>query len=96
MKKMKKIAILTSGANASGMNFIIRSVTKYAYHESFEVIGFCDGFLGLMNNSFVELNTDYVDDIIDIGGTILHTTITSDFAHSLAKDSLAKDSLAKD
>jgi 6-phosphofructokinase 1 len=76
---MKKIAILTSGANASGMNFIIRSVTNYAYHKSFEVLGFCDGFKGLMDNNFIKLNTLDVDDIIDIGGTILHTTRTSEF-----------------
>ena len=76
---MKKIAVLTSGANASGMNFTIMSVTKYAHNNSFEVLGFYNGFKGLMENNFIKLNSNDLDNIIDMGGTILQTTRTSEF-----------------
>jgi 6-phosphofructokinase len=78
-KETFKIAVLTSGADASGMNFAISAVTKYAEYKSCQVIGFYEGFIGLMNNKFIKLDTEYVDGLEERGGTFLYTARTSEF-----------------
>jgi len=78
-KDIKKIAMITSGGDASGMNATIRAVTRYARHKSLEVIGFYEGFKGIINNNFIELNVDSVGGIIDRGGTMLYTARSEEF-----------------
>ena len=76
---IKKIALLTSGGDASGMNATIRAVTRYAKSKSLEVLGFYEGFKGLIENSYIELDKTYVGGIIDRGGTILYSARSEDF-----------------
>ncbi|MDE1920239.1 MAG: ATP-dependent 6-phosphofructokinase [Candidatus Omnitrophica bacterium] len=72
---MRRIAILTSGGDCSGLNAVIRAVTKKAVHEyGYEVIGIKDGFEGLVSNRHRILNEDSVSGILTMGGTILGTT----------------------
>ena len=47
---MKKIALLTSGGDAPGMNAAIRAITRKAIHEDFSVYGIERGFEGIINN----------------------------------------------
>lgn len=77
--KIKKIAMITSGGDASGMNATIRAVTRYAVHKSIEVIGFYEGYKGIINNNFIELSVDSVGGIIDRGGTMLYTARSEEF-----------------
>ena len=58
---MKRIAILTSGGDAPGMNAAIRAVTKTAIHHGLEVFGIRYGFAGLVAGDFVPLTTENVD-----------------------------------
>lgn len=70
---MKKIAILTSGGDAPGMNAAIRAVVRTAFSMNLEVIGFHRGWEGLMKNDHHALTPRSVGGILQLGGTILHT-----------------------
>jgi len=68
----KLIGILTSGGDTPGLNSAIRAVGKTLLHEGgYTLIGYLDGYRGLMENRFVELNDAYLSGIITQGGTIL-------------------------
>lgn len=67
----KRIALLTSGGDAPGMNAAIRAVVLAAHKFDCEVIGFMHGFNGLMLNEFQSLSIASVTNIIHQGGTIL-------------------------
>lgn len=68
---MKKIAILTSGGDAPGMNAAIRSVVLAAHQFDHQCLGFMHGYNGLINQQYQDLNPDSVGNIIHQGGTIL-------------------------
>lgn len=70
---VKKIAILTSGGDAPGMNAAIRSVVRAADSSGIEVVGILDGYLGLHQQRFKPLGRNDVADIINRAGTILGT-----------------------
>ena len=56
MKEIKKIGVLTGGGDCPGLNAVIRAVTKAAIIENgWEVIGFKDGFKGMVENSYIRL-----------------------------------------
>jgi len=71
----KKIGILTAGGDCPGLNAAIRGVGKTAIVEyGMEVIGFNAGFLGLINNDYIELKESQLSGILTLGGTILGTS----------------------
>jgi 6-phosphofructokinase 1 len=76
---MKKIAVITSGGDAPGMNAALRAITKAGIYNSLEVIGFEDGFQGIIENRFVELTYSSVNNIIQLGGTIIGTARSKEF-----------------
>lgn len=74
-KKIKTIGLLTGGGDAPGLNAIIRAIVKVAVGEyKLRVIGFLNGFGGLIKNQARELTLDDVVGILPRGGTILGTT----------------------
>ena len=76
---MKKIAVLTSGGDAPGMNAAIRAVVRKAISRGLFVVGVSHGFQGLIQNEFKVLDISSVGDIIHRGGTILRTARSEDF-----------------
>src|SRR6266850_1877400 len=74
---MKKIAMLTGGGDCPGLNAVIRAVTRRALLEGYEVIGFRNGWAGVLNGEFVPLNRERVSGILHLGGTILGTSRTN-------------------
>ncbi len=71
----RKIGILTSGGDSPGLNAAIRAVGKTAQRAyGMQVIGFHDGFVGLMQNRFTPLDSDDLSGILTRGGTILGTS----------------------
>lgn len=76
---MKRVAVLTSGGDAPGMNAAIRAVVRTAIYEGMEVYGVYQGFEGLMAGRFAKLSPGSVADIIHRGGTILHTSRSREF-----------------
>lgn len=70
-----KVGVLTGGGDCPGLNAVIRAVTKsLLLRTGAEVIGFNDGFLGLIEGRFVELDYRAVSGILTRGGTILGTS----------------------
>jgi 6-phosphofructokinase 1 len=71
----KYIGILTSGGDSPGLNAAIRGVGKAALnHYGMQIIGFRDGFRGLMENRTMRLDGGELSDILTRGGTILGTS----------------------
>jgi ATP-dependent phosphofructokinase / diphosphate-dependent phosphofructokinase len=71
----KYIGVLTSGGDSPGLNAAIRGVGKSAsLTHDMEIIGFRDGFRGLMENRTMQLSADALSGILTIGGTILGTS----------------------
>ena len=81
----RKIGILTGGGDCPGLNAVIRAVAKKAIFEhNCEVIGFEDGYDGLIYNRFKKLSTGDVSGILTMGGTILGTSnIANPYRHAL-------------
>jgi 6-phosphofructokinase 1 len=76
---VKKIAVLTSGGDAPGMNACIRSVIRACAHYNLEVFGVHRGYQGLIENEIHPMTTSSVANIIQMGGTILKTARSMDF-----------------
>lgn len=76
---MDKIAVLTSGGDAPGMNAAIRAVVRTAIYHQLEVVGVKRGFLGLIKEDFINMEVGSVADIIQRGGTILRTARCDEF-----------------
>lgn len=71
----KHVGILTSGGDTPGLNAAIRAIGKSAYnYYDMQLIGFRDGFRGLMENRTVRLNSAALSGILTLGGTILGTS----------------------
>lgn len=69
------IGVLTSGGDTPGLNAAIRGIGKTAAcMGSMQVIGFRDGFRGLMENRSVRLDNKMLSGILTLGGTILGTS----------------------
>ena len=68
---IKKIAVLTSGGDAPGMNAAIRGVVRSALSAGLEVFGVYDGYHGLYHNRIKQLTRYSVSDMINRGGTFL-------------------------
>lgn len=66
-----RIAVLTSGGDAPGMNGAIRAVTRAGLAQGWEVFGVRDGYAGLLDRDFVELRSRDVGGILHRGGTVL-------------------------
>ncbi|MCX5786434.1 MAG: ATP-dependent 6-phosphofructokinase [Elusimicrobia bacterium] len=79
-----KIGVLTGGGDCPGLNAVVRGITKSALKKGWEVIGFKDGFRGLVENRHVKLEDRDVSGIIIQGGTILGTSNTANpFAYTI-------------
>lgn len=76
---MKRIAVLTTGGDAPGMNAAIRSVVRCCAGKNVEVIGVFRGWWGLINDEVKLLGHRSVSGIINEGGTILKTARCKEF-----------------
>ncbi len=79
MDEKRRIAVLTSGGDASGMNAVIRTVTRYAIYRNLDVYGFYEGYEGLISNDFTVMDLNSVGGIIDRGGTFLYSARSEEF-----------------
>jgi len=75
MKKSKSVGIITAGGDSPGLNAALRGIGKAAQGVfDMEVIGFLDGFQGLMQDRTIRLDSTTLSGILTIGGTILGTS----------------------
>ena len=79
MSEIKKIAILTSGGDAPGMNAAIRAVVRTCAYHNVKAIGVYRGYQGMIENDFEELNARSVRNIINRGGTFLKSARSVEF-----------------
>ncbi|MCE5251853.1 6-phosphofructokinase [bacterium] len=73
----KRIGILTGGGDAPGLNAVIRAVTVKGIKSGYEVIGFEEGWRGLLDKKYRTLSLKDVEDIHLLGGTILGSSRTN-------------------
>ncbi len=79
MNDIKKIAVLTSGGDAPGMNSAIRAVVFSAHNFDIEVVGILRGFEGLIDWEAKPLSIEDVRNINSRGGTMLYTSRSERF-----------------
>jgi 6-phosphofructokinase 1 len=77
---LKKIAVLTSGGDAPGMNAAVRAVTRGALARGWQVFGVRNGYAGLLENRLEPLAARNVGGIIQSGGTVLGSARCPEFA----------------
>jgi ATP-dependent phosphofructokinase / diphosphate-dependent phosphofructokinase len=75
----KKVGILTGGGDCPGLNPVIRAVVRKAYNEGYEVIGFKNGWKGVIENDTMPLDLSTISGILPKGGTILGTSRTNPY-----------------
>ncbi len=71
---MKKIGVLTGGADCPGLNSVIRAVVRKAMMDGYVVVGIRNGWQGLIENDIKVLDARITSGILDKGGTILGTS----------------------
>ncbi len=76
---MKRIAVLTSGGDAPGMNGAIRSVVRTGINRGWEVFGVRRGYDGLINGDLKPIGSRDVSNILQLGGTILGSARSHEF-----------------
>jgi phosphofructokinase-like protein len=78
-RKKKRIGMLTGGGDCPGLNAAIRAIVRTAEMEfDMEVVGFRDGFEGLVQNKYFEVTLSHASGLLAQGGTILGTSNRSD------------------
>jgi 6-phosphofructokinase 1 len=82
---MKRIAVLTSGGDAPGMNPAIRGVVRAAIAMDMEVFGVRRGYKGLMAGTFWQMHVRDIGGILGRGGTILESARTDEFKTEIGR-----------
>ena len=82
------IGVLTSGGDCPGLNAVIRAVCKSAAHLGWKTLGIKNGFEGLYDIDYVELNYNEMDGLLARGGTILGSTNKGHFAAKCGNQNL--------
>lgn len=88
---LKKIGVLTSGGDAPGMNACIRAICLSAESLDIEVMGYKSGYIGLLKQDYIKLNSSDVYNLLQRGGTVLHSARCEKFR----KDKYIKQAAAQ-
>lgn len=86
MHKISKLAVLTSGGDAPGMNPCIRAVVRTAIYNGLQVVGVRRGYQGLIEDDMYDMDTRSVSNILNLGGTILKTARCLEFHEEAGLD----------
>src|SRR3989440_4807106 len=79
MRSLKKIAVLTSGGDAPGMNAAVRAVTRGGLARGWEMYAVRNGYQGLLDGAFDQMLARNVGGIIQSGGTVLGSARCPEF-----------------
>jgi len=90
MGVLKRIAILTSGGDAPGMNACVRAAVRTAISDGIDVFGVYCGFEGFINGDIIPLNRRSVSNMIQKGGTFLKTSRSEAFRHKSGRKRAAE------
>ena len=86
----KRVAILTSGGDAPGMNACIRAAIIACQKAGYTLLGYKHGYNGLLQQEYISLSLDSTHNLIQQGGTILHSARCKEFMH---EEGLFKEAL---
>ena len=79
---MRRVAILANGGDVCGFNAVIRAIVKTAEESSVEVLGFIEGYKGLLENNYIKLSSkDTASGIIAKGGSIISSSTNANVFH---------------
>ena len=79
MISIQKIGVLTSGGDAPGMNACIRAVVRTGIFKGKQMVGILQGYQGMIDKKFIDMDSHSVCNIIQLGGTILKTARCEEF-----------------
>ena len=79
MKKINKLAVMTSGGDSPGMNAAIRSVVRTCAYYKIDCLGIYRGYQGMIEGDFTSLTARSVNNIINKGGKILKSARSDEF-----------------
>ncbi|HRH38574.1 MAG TPA: 6-phosphofructokinase [Flavobacteriales bacterium] len=88
---LSRIALLTSGGDAPGMNAAIRAIVRTAFYHGIKVTGIMDGYEGLVKNDFIDLGPRDVRNIVQRGGTMLRSARSEAFRTAEGRATAAKN-----
>ncbi len=96
--KQKRLAVLTSGGDAPGMNAALRAIVRIALNRGIEPYAVYEGFQGLVNGGeyIRKLNWNDVGGILHMGGTIIGTARSEEFRSHLGRLKAARNLLEKE
>ena len=84
---LKRIAILTNGGDAPGLNAVIRAIVKVAERNGIESYGFIEGYKGLLENNYVRLESNgNAAGLLHRGGTIIGASNNTNVFNLPVKD----------
>jgi 6-phosphofructokinase 1 len=95
MTGLKKIAVLTSGGDAPGMNAAVRAVTRGALAQGWEVFGVRNGFAGIVSGALEALSARDVGGIVQHGGTVLGSARSPEFKEAAGRAKALKNLAAR-
>ncbi len=72
-----RIGILTGGGDVPPLNAAIRAICRRAFQYGWEVYGILDGYRGLIEGRLIQLTPEAVAEILNVGGTMLHSSRTN-------------------
>src|SRR5690349_2216287 len=96
MSELKRIAVITSGGDAPGMNAAVRAGVRTALGKGAEIVGVADGFRGLRGNERIEVHAKRVGVIARQGGAILHTARSPEFRSPEGRQQASENLLEND
>jgi len=76
---IQKIGVLTSGGDAPGMNACIRAIVRTGIFKGKQMVGILQGYQGMIDKKFIEMDSHSVCNIIQLGGTVLKTARCDEF-----------------
>ncbi|MBD3277683.1 MAG: 6-phosphofructokinase [Candidatus Aegiribacteria sp.] len=88
---MKRIAVLTSGGDSPGMNACIRAVVRRGLDRGLSVFGVMKGYDGLIDDNMKEMDSTDVSNIIQRGGTVLHSARSPRFREAEYRETAAEN-----
>ncbi len=83
---MKRVAILTSGGDAPGMNACLRAAVRAALNKGIEPFVVYDGYKGLVEGKILQVHRRFVSEILNRGGTIIGTARLDEFKQTEVKE----------
>ncbi len=91
MASIKKIGVFTSGGDAPGMNACVRAVVRTAIYLGKEVVGIHQGYQGMIDKKFINMDARSVRNIIQLGGTVLKTARCAEFRTAEGREKAYKN-----